>query len=151
MPHHALPAVWFDATVLVKLALLGLALFVTRTTRLARVLALAGAAVLLLTVLQIITRSDTLALLFPWRLSTVLVPASVGLLAGWCATRGHAPPTGCLPNSRRWLTLAVVAVVTALAVFGVVLFAWQTATQARDPAAPMLARFAVASSRARST
>ncbi len=32
VPHHALPAVWFDATVLVKLALLGLALFVTRTT-----------------------------------------------------------------------------------------------------------------------
>ena len=138
VPHHALPAVWFEATVLVKLALLGLALFVTGTTRLARVLALAGAAALLLTVLQILTRSDMLALLFPWRLSTVLVPASVGLLAGWCATRGTRAAERLPANLLRWLTLATVAVVAALAVFGAVLFAWQTAAQARDPAAPML-------------
>jgi hypothetical protein len=138
IPHHALPAAWFDATVLVKLALLGLALFVTRKTRLARVLALVSAAALLLTIVQILTGSDMLALLFPWRLTTVLVPASVGLLAGWAATRGATTVERLPARSRRGLTLAGIAILTALAVFGAVLFAWQTAAQVRDPAAPML-------------
>jgi hypothetical protein len=138
VPHHALPAVWFDATVLVKLALVGLALLVTRTTRLARVLALTVAAGLLLTAIQILTGSEMLALLFPWRISAVLVPAGVGLLAGWCALRGASAAERLSPTARRGLALAGLAVLALLAVSGGLLFAWQTASQAQDPAAPML-------------
>jgi hypothetical protein len=36
-----------------------------------------------LTLFQVVTNNVTLALLFPWRLSTWLVPLSVSLVAGW--------------------------------------------------------------------
>jgi hypothetical protein len=85
VPHHALPGVWFDATVVVKITLLALAI-ARRGTRLARV-QLATAAGLALTAAQIVTGSDLLALLFPWRISAVLVPASVGVLSAWIACR----------------------------------------------------------------
>jgi hypothetical protein len=65
VPHHALPDVWFDATVVVKLTLLALAIVAARGTRLAWVLAFATATGLALTAAQIVTGSDLLALLFP--------------------------------------------------------------------------------------
>lgn len=138
VPHHALPADWFDATVIVKLALIGLALIVTRATRFARVLALAGAAGLLLTALQMLTGSELLALLFPWRISAVLVPACVGLLAGWCTSRGAKAIERLSPATRRSVNLASVVVLIALAGAGALLFTWQTAVQSQAPAAAML-------------
>jgi hypothetical protein len=116
VPHHALPAEWFDATVVVKLLLVGMALIAARGARLARVLALATAAAVLLTGVQIWTRDNTLALLFPWRISTVLVPAAVGLLCGWLARRATAPERAA---PRCIVAVGCTAVLILLALAGV--------------------------------
>ena len=135
VPHHALLAAWFNATVVVKVALVVLALIVARSTRIGHMLALASAAGFLLTIVQVITGSATLALLFPWRISAVLVPASVGLLCGWIARR--ATDDSHPKDTRRWqiVSIACVAVVSLLAAAGVIAFQFQRAERDAHPAA----------------
>ena len=80
LPHHAVIPYFWNPGMTVKLIILALALLVIRKSRLFSVLlipALIGAG---LTLLQLATGSDALALLFPWRISSVLVPLSSLLL-----------------------------------------------------------------------
>jgi hypothetical protein len=118
IPDHALPTEWFGLTSVAKLALIGAALLVIRRTRLLPVmlglLAVGGG----LTMLQLILASNSLALLFPWRLSATLVPLSSAVLAGRLAgTLGAAPSRiprpGLLPATG-WVA-AGLAVATGIA------------------------------------
>jgi hypothetical protein len=83
IPHHAIPAEWFDGSVIIKTAFILLALYLTRKTRLFHILFWPFAVAVLGTLAQILTNSDVLALLFPWRMSTWLVPLSVGAVGFW--------------------------------------------------------------------
>ena len=85
LPAHELVAEWFGLASITTITLIALGLFLARRTRLFLIMALSAAVGLLLTALQIITANDTLALLFPWRVSVYLVPLSVAALAGWIA------------------------------------------------------------------
>jgi hypothetical protein len=91
LPAHAVPAEWFDATAVAKLAWIGLALYLARSTRLAGVMAVSLGIGVGFTLLQVGLNSDPLALAFPWRVSTILVPLATGVLAcaaaGWIAAR----------------------------------------------------------------
>lgn len=93
IPHHAVVAQWLDATAAVKLILVAAALGILwrraapaapggdhrpgETRWLAWILTAAVFTALSLTLAQVITRSDALALIFPWRISTWVVPLSV--------------------------------------------------------------------------
>jgi hypothetical protein len=92
IPHHADIASWFDTTAWVKLILFLLAMFVIRHARLFPVMLITGLIVAILTVTQLITRSDFLALLFPWRASIVLIPLSTFLLVDWMIGRLSSLP-----------------------------------------------------------
>ncbi len=99
IPHHAIVTEWFDASVLVKLGFVGLALVilnfgkkqvtvtsevtVTPPAKLFHIILWPSLIAVSLTLVQVLTQNVLLALLFPWRLSTWLVPLSVGLIAGW--------------------------------------------------------------------
>jgi hypothetical protein len=80
IPHHARPARWFDAAAGCQIAWIGIGLVVLRRTRLllplavATVLALAGTAAVLA------TNHPTLELLFPWRVSAMLVPVATAAI-----------------------------------------------------------------------
>ncbi len=93
IPHHAVPAEWFNATVVFKLLLLGSALLLVRRSRLILFIALPLGISLSLTILQVVTGNQTLALLFPWRLSTWLVPLSLAMLVARLANlvASHLP------------------------------------------------------------
>jgi hypothetical protein len=82
LPHHALIRWWWTAGSTAKVVLIALGLAVVRKTRLFPVLlipALLGAG---LTLVQLATGGDALALLFPWRISSLLVPlSSLSILA----------------------------------------------------------------------
>ena len=138
VPHHALPAAWFDTSSMVQLALVGLALVVTRRTQVFRLLCLVAAAGVLLTMLQMATGSPMLALLFPWRISTVLVPASVGLLAGWLArwAAEAIEPRGAILMRTAWI--GSLLIIGLLAIAGVVAFLVQRSAQSADPASEVL-------------
>jgi hypothetical protein len=80
IPHHALPDRWLDATVAVKLVLIAAAIYVVRKNRLFLLLTIPTLLGIGLTLVQIAFKNDDLALLFPWRISILLLPLSVTVL-----------------------------------------------------------------------
>jgi len=114
IPHHALPSYWFDLTVVFKLVLVLAGIFMVRRSRLFWVLVPAFGIALALTLIQVFTGSTALALLFPWRISTFLVPVCVAfLLAGasnWFSglVQGQVSHLRLRATSLAFITLAVV-------------------------------------------
>ena len=80
IPHHAIVKEWFGLTSIIKLSLLFIALFLIRQTKLFLLLLIPSIFSLIMTMIQILTGSDFLALLFPWRVSVLLIPLSVGII-----------------------------------------------------------------------
>jgi hypothetical protein len=80
IPHHAIPAVWFDGSTILKTGFILVALTLARKSRLFPILVWSFGVAVFGTMVQIFTDSDALALLFPWRISTWLVPLSVGII-----------------------------------------------------------------------
>lgn len=82
MPHHAHVSEWLDGTVLFKLVMIALALWIARGTQLTVLLGVPLVASLLLTAYQLATDDARIALLFPWRTSVILVPIASAVLLG---------------------------------------------------------------------
>jgi hypothetical protein len=80
VPHHAVPAVWFDGFAVAQIVWMLVGLFLARGNRLFPILSISLAVGIGLTLLQLATGSDSLALLFPWRLSIYLVPIATALV-----------------------------------------------------------------------
>jgi hypothetical protein len=87
IPHHALVSQWLDATALFKIGLVVLCCVLVRKQRILWIILLPFLAAILLTLLQLISNSYSLALLFPWRISILLVPLSTSLLIAFLITR----------------------------------------------------------------
>jgi hypothetical protein len=120
IPHHALIAQWLDLTALVKIALVILCLFLVRKQRIFLVLFLPFLAATLLTLLQVSTRSYSLALLFPWRISILLIPLSTSLLIALLVRRLLSLPLLQSPGWQKALTiLSLLAVIACVLVGGV--------------------------------
>jgi len=123
IPHHAIPAEWFDGSVIVKIIIILLGITLARKTRLFHFLCWPFAIAVLGTILQIITSSDVLALLFPWRLSTWLVPLSVGVVVFrgleyiWPRLEGSVPA--------KWIQAMTVAGILILAGSGLTKSIWE--------------------------
>jgi hypothetical protein len=80
IPHHCVPARWFDWLAGLQIAWMALGLFLVRRTAFGRALAVAAAGGAALTALQLATDSDALALTFPWRVSVLLVPVATAVV-----------------------------------------------------------------------
>jgi hypothetical protein len=91
IPHHAVVARWLDGAAAAQLAWLALGIALARRTPLFWVLVVMAGGGLALTAVQAAAGSATLALLFPWRVSAVLVPVATALFA---AKMAGALPTG---------------------------------------------------------
>ncbi len=101
IPHHVMINQWFDATVIAKLALVAAAIYLalrrhrfqaaatprSPAWRLGLILLIVSLECSLLTLLQVITQSQALALLFPWRLSILIVPVSTTLILAYFVER----------------------------------------------------------------
>ena len=109
IPHHAIPAVWFDWSVVVKGFFVILALILTRKTPLFHFLLWPSIIAVLGTFLQVISGSSELALLFPWRLSTWLVPLSTGVILFWSLER-------IWPRLGKMLTLRWMSILMAITI-----------------------------------
>jgi hypothetical protein len=92
IPHHAVVSRWFDAVAAAQLVWIALGLAALRGTRLFVPLAVAAAGGVVLTLVVTAFPNPSLALLFPWRVSALLVPvATLALAARFVARRpvGH--------------------------------------------------------------
>ncbi len=87
IPHHAVVTRWFDAVAALQLVWVGLGLLALRGTRLLLPLAVAAAGGTVLTLVVTVFPHPSLALLFPWRVSALLVPVATAVLAARAAAR----------------------------------------------------------------
>lgn len=87
IPHHAVVSNWFDVTAITKIGLGFLAIFLARKTRIFLILLVPTSAAICLTIIQVITDSNWLALLFPWRISIFILPLSVTIIMATLVTK----------------------------------------------------------------
>jgi hypothetical protein len=83
IPHHSLPQVWMNTGAYIQVGNLIAGLFLVRKTRLFPVMLIPFLGGAVGTLIQILTGSNSLALLAPWRVSVFLVPLSTCLLIAW--------------------------------------------------------------------
>ena len=138
LPHHAIPAKWLDFTVALQALLVLGSLILVRRSRLFPTLLVASLTVAILTAAQMLTRNATLALAFPWRLSSLLVPVSTACLAATLVAAA-VERLSARPHGLRALTVAACLAVAITATAGVYRFAVERQQQREDPAAPMMA------------
>ncbi len=132
IPHHTQPALWLDRIAWLQIgwALLGVVL--ARPGRLRTTLAVAFALSAALTLAQVATGNLTLALLFPWRVSSVLVPiATTVVLSRLVAVR-------VLPLDRRAAWVAAGCVAFALVGAGVWIMSGRLAFYMDDAELPVM-------------
>jgi hypothetical protein len=135
IPHHAVVAQWLDATTAVKLALLLGALVITRRSGLFPILLIPLVLGILLTGAQVATDNNALALLFPWRVSALLVPMATAVLVGWASGRLSRWAERFAGITR---PLAILLIAT-LAIAGAARFVLDLRQMQADPAGPMIA------------
>jgi hypothetical protein len=80
IPHHCIPQLWLDRTAGLQIAWIALGIGLTWRTALFPVLATPFLLAAILTAVQWTTSSDALALLFPWRVSSILMPVATGVV-----------------------------------------------------------------------
>ncbi len=87
---------------------------------------------MLLTLIQVATGSNTLALLFPWRVSILLVPLGVSVLLAGLVTRlmDAWQPS---PAASRWLRLLSLIAIGVLMAIGAMRFQIESAAPAGRP------------------
>lgn len=86
-PHHADPQQWLGVSAYGKVMLTVLAIYLVRKTTLSIILIVSLLVGVALTALQIVTGSESIALLFPWRVSVYIVPLAVSLILGYVVCR----------------------------------------------------------------
>ena len=110
LPHHCDARRWLDGPAVAQLVWLAAGLALIRRTAWGRGVVVAAALATLLTLAQVGTASPGLALVFPWRLSAVLVPvATAALLAAAVARVERRRPAPLMTAAGVGLTLAAVA------------------------------------------
>jgi hypothetical protein len=136
IPHHALVGDWLDWTVAVQAVFVLAALVVLRRKRLFPIYLILTAGVVLLTLVQVVTGSYTLALLFPWRISILLIPLGVSVLLAGLVTHllNVWQPS---PMTSRWLQVLSLTVIGCLMMIGAVRFQIERQRLLADPALPM--------------
>ena len=130
IPHHAVVERWWDAVAGVQCGLMVVALWLVRNTRLFPVLAIATSGCVTLTLVQLRVNSPTLALIFPWRLSAVLMPIATAIILGKAAmlVAGRAGPLR--PPARPAWAFSVVG--AALAAGGVAVYVFELGYSTND-------------------
>ena len=136
-PQHALVSSWLDWTVLVQALILLTGLFIIRKSKLFAILLIVTSGVLILTIIQIVTASEWLAMIFPWRVSVVLVPTGTTILIAYGVTKfmDRLKEPGKVGF---WLRLSSVLVLVGLMLAGAIRFQIESARQKADPALPMM-------------
>lgn len=138
IPHHASLDGWFDFSAVLQIALVVGATVAVRRTRLFLVLLIPLGLGAVLTLLQLLLKSNALALLAPWRLSAFLVPVSSGILLALLVERCM---DGIVRKGARTTRLAVIlsaGLLAASVLAGVRLQIGEMLDGRSQPAAPMM-------------
>jgi hypothetical protein len=119
IPRHADPGKWSSVQTTGTTAVILLGLYLAKGRRVFPLLLLAFITGTVLTLVQIFTSDNTLALLFPWRISTWLAPVSWGLIVA-AVTKGILAKngSGILARRRAVFNVGVLVLMGILAAYG---------------------------------
>lgn len=122
--YQATPKEWFGNMAILQLLIVLAGLYVIRKTPLFIILATFLGAATILTLLQVVTGSQTLALLFPWRLSVFLVPLSTAMLLAYVVSVLFQKFQSVILTHEKFIKYSVfLAAFVILPVFGMVTMA----------------------------
>lgn len=138
-PHHATPARWFGPMVLVKVGVALVALYLVRRTELFWIMLLLFLAAVGLTVTQVLSGSNALAVLFPWRLSVLLLPLATSMIVAYLLSRFPDGVERRFVTSRTMLVVASVVLLAAAVGTGAVEMVQRFGSKARGDKVPMMA------------
>jgi len=139
IPHHSIPAIWFNDTVYLKVALVLVALILVRKSRLLPIFWLSFVVAVLGTAAQVLTGNDTLAFIAPWRISVFLVPLSSALLMAGLAVRLGRWLQGPLARLRPIVMALSLAALLLLSARGIQAMRDSTVARRDSDRAPLLA------------
>jgi hypothetical protein len=131
IPFHALPARWFDLRAVIKLALILAGVWTARKTRLFNLLLIPLLVAAFLTIVQVVTHNNSLALIFPWRISTLLFPLAMTSLI--------AKAISALPERQKTMQVISVVLILLVVVIGVIRLKLDFQRQATSPDRPIMA------------
>ncbi len=137
IPHHADPRHWFGWDDVAKLILILSATAVLRRTRLFAVLALPLGIGALLTLVQVVTASTSLALLFPWRVSAFLTPLALLILLSRLVLFAKSKASALKRLRAPRLTIAIAVLFLLLIAHNAVITAKRFERARKDPAAAL--------------
>lgn len=119
LSRHAVPAAWLSLDVVIQVGVLLAALVLIRRTVLFEIMGFAATMVVALTLAQVASGNDTLALLYPWRLSVLLIPLSTALVLAAATTAALRTIERTQPASMRAVVAVSIAALIGLAGVGV--------------------------------
>jgi hypothetical protein len=136
-PQHALVSAWLNWTVAIQAFVLVIGLIIVRKTKLFTILVIISLGVLILTIIQVVTANLWMALIFPWRVSVVLVPMGTTIVIAYCVTKimDRIKETS---QAARWVNLVNMLILVGLISIGALRFQIESARQRADPARPMM-------------
>lgn len=120
IPHHCDATLWFDGMAVARLSWIVFGLLLAWGTRLFTIMAVSLAVSVSLTVVQVATGSEPLALLFPWRASTLLVPLATAVVVGRAVWMLFDTVADLNPRARSSLRLVLVILITQCALYGAI-------------------------------
>jgi hypothetical protein len=135
IPHHAVPARWADWIVGLQTAWVMGAIVLCRRTQLGAVLAVVFGLSCALTLLQLATGNPTIALLFPWRISAVLVPVATTVYLAKLVQLVFAKFNEPMAP---WVQVIPCAIIVALAGAGVAIQWYGMGFHSNDEELPLL-------------
>jgi hypothetical protein len=136
-PQHALITDWLNWTVAVQTLVLLAGLFIVRKTRLFTILLIVTSGVVILTIIQVVTANKWLALIFPWRVSVLLVPMGTTILIAFGVTRFMDWLRERHKAESRVAWFSIILII-GLMIVGGLRFQIESARQLADPALPMM-------------
>jgi hypothetical protein len=110
IPHHAVISEWWNLTVLLDLIFVAIALYLIRGTKLFTILLTGTLVGILLTLAQLFIQSDMLALIFPWRISVIIVPLSTSIIPAFVISMA----IDRIPPQWAWFNQAILAICSIL-------------------------------------
>jgi hypothetical protein len=136
-PQHALISTWLNWTVLVQVLVVLISLFIIRRTKLFPILLIVSLGMVALTLMQVLTSSKWLAMIFPWRVSVLLVPMGTTILVAAVVTK-FMSWTKETPKAERLISLLSLVMIIGLMIIGAIRFQVESYRKLADPARPMM-------------
>ena len=133
IPHHADIREWFNITSVIQLGLIILATYLIRNSRLFVIMLVGILSAVLLAMVQIFLNNTSLALLFPWRISVLLVPISVTVILVSVLAKIFTRYSTQINRYRLWLITVNLTIIFGLVIIGAVRFSIDQSRQSMSP------------------